>query len=96
MTPDVAGALAEARRLLATTPFAAGFRVRLDSRRVMQDLAGPVARGLSELGLTADENLIEDEAFFGMAERRGGDIVVAPGPEASECRDPGIKRRRHH
>lgn len=56
--------LAEARRLLATTPFAAGFRVRLDSRRVMQDLAGPVARGLSELGLTVDENLLEDEAFF--------------------------------
>ncbi|MBL8111615.1 MAG: hypothetical protein JNK60_01930 [Acidobacteria bacterium] len=56
--------LEEAKRLLAGTRFAKGFRVRFDYRELMKDLAEPIAESLGALGITVDRNPLPDQAFF--------------------------------
>jgi peptide/nickel transport system substrate-binding protein len=60
--------LAEAKRLLAGTRFAKGFRVRFDYREIMKDLAEPIAANLDALGITVDRNPLPDQAFFDVVE----------------------------
>lgn len=60
--------LDEAKRLLAGTRFAKGFRVRFDYREIMKDLAEPIADNLDALGITVDRNPLPDQAFFDVVE----------------------------
>ncbi|MEO6324398.1 MAG: ABC transporter substrate-binding protein [Thermoanaerobaculia bacterium] len=55
----------EARRLMASSDFAAGFDVELDLRPLNTAMAPALVRDLAELGILVSPNILPDKEFFG-------------------------------
>jgi peptide/nickel transport system substrate-binding protein len=74
--PEPRHDLAEARRLLAQTPYRDGFEVELDTRRMMLRYGEPVRDHLTALGLRVKLNLLEEDEFFRKVEGGRSSLFV--------------------
>lgn len=68
--------LEEARRLMAATPFAAGFEVELDVRGLMERAGPALERDLEAIGISAKVNVLDERAFFQRLESRRSSLYV--------------------